>query len=87
MVHCNRFRVSATQAMQLSTWRDRRLNQLIPTYRICIDPLITIDWSTREFRLWSDFVSSCVGAARKFHVTDSQNTRDQITSDRRSKRA
>ena len=26
-------------------------------------------------------------ALRKFHVTDSQNTRDQITSDRRSKRA
>ena len=26
-------------------------------------------------------------ALRKFHVTDGQNTRDQITSDRRSKRA
>ena len=28
--------------------------------------------------------ASC--ASSKFHVTDSQNTRDQITSDRRSKR-
>ena len=26
-------------------------------------------------------------ALRKFHVTDGQNTRDQITSDRKSKRA
>ena len=26
-------------------------------------------------------------ALRKFHVTDSQNTRDQITNDRKSKRA
>ena len=30
---------------------------------------------------------SNAGALRKFHVTDGQNVRDQITNDRRYKRA
>ena len=40
-----------TQSLQLSTWRDQRLNQLSPTYLILIDPWIKFKWPTWKFRL------------------------------------
>ena len=46
-----------TWSLQLSTWRDRRL-ELSLTCLIWIDPWIMIKWPTWEFWLWNDFVSN-----------------------------
>ena len=35
-----------TWSLQLSTWRDRRLNQWSPTYLIWVDPWIMFEWPT-----------------------------------------
>ena len=43
--------------------------------------------SHKKLKTWKRWLLVQRCALRKFHVTDGQNTRDQITSDRRSKRA
>ena len=61
-----------------------KLTKRLKLYSYILYPKVT-ECGRQRSKVKTRLLQRC--ALRKFHVTDGQNTRDQITSDRRSKRA
>ena len=86
-VVCGSSWVSHRMVQEFLTWSDSMFRH---TFRISVSVQHILVVPSSNQRLRSAKVKALLlqrCALRKFHVTDGHNTRDQITSDRKSKRA